>query len=301
MVSSPPQRAGITRRRFFAAAICAAAGTSVYGCEIDRHWIENTHYDVQLPGLAPEFDGVRIAQLSDIHIDEFTEPYFVREAVRNINRLKPDMVVLTGDFVTSQFGSLKFSQGSAWQCANILAGLECRQRYAVLGNHDELVGAGLVSSALRDNGITVLRNSFLPLEHGPARLWLAGVDDPVEGHPDPEAAIPAAIRNRPNEPVILLCHAPDYADDLLPQPAGQAVSLMLSGHTHGGQVRLPLVPPVHLPVLGRKYVEGWFRLGRLQLFVNRGLGTVGLPVRFDCAPEITLFTLRTDPARPGKV
>jgi hypothetical protein len=111
--------------------------------------------------------------------------------------------------------------------------------------------------------------------------------------PIPELAIPESIRNVPHEPIVLLCHAPDYVDDLLPTPAGRALSLMLSGHTHGGQIRIPLIGATSLPPLGHKYVEGWFRFGNLQLYVNRGLGTVGLPVRFNCPPEITLFTLRS--------
>jgi hypothetical protein len=118
------------------------------------------------------------------------------------------------------------------------------------------------------------------------------VDDPFEGHPDPELAIPVAIRNVANEPVVLMCHAPDYVDDLVATPAGRAVDLVLSGHTHGGQVRVPLIGPLTLPPLGKKYVEGWFQFGATQLYVNRGLGTVGLPFRFDCPPEIALMTLR---------
>ena len=115
----------------------------------------------------------------------------------------------------------------------------------------------------------------------------------VAGEPDPGAAIPASIRNVAHEPIILLCHAPDYADDLIVVPEGQAVSLMLAGHSHGGQIRLPIVGPLVLPDLGRKYIEGWFRFGSLQLYVNRGLGTVGLPIRFNCPPEIALLTLRS--------
>jgi predicted MPP superfamily phosphohydrolase len=90
-----------------------------------------------------------------------------------------------------------------------------------------------------------------------------------------------------------MCHAPDYVDFLLKQPAGGTVALMLSGHTHGGQVRLPFMGATQLPEMGRKYVEGWFRIGALQLYVNRGIGTIGVPFRFNCPPEITLFTLRT--------
>ena len=301
MVSSPPSaRSLFTRRQFFKVSVCAVFGLGFYGCVIDRHWLQIVHSDVYLEGLPHQFEGYRIAQLSDIHIDEFTEPFFVREAVDRINALTPDAVFLTGDFVSHQLESEKFAEGSAWQCANILTGLQCHNRYAILGNHDAMVGEDLVATALRDNGIPVLRNSFLPIERDGARVWLAGLDDALFGSPDPDKAIPAAIRNRPNEPVILLCHEPDYVDTVLRRPAGQAVDFILSGHTHGGQVRIPFVKPFHLPPLGRKYVHGWFNFGKAQLYVNRGLGTVGIPVRFDCPPEITLFTLRRPVAAVNK-
>jgi uncharacterized protein len=269
-----------------------AAGLPLYAGEIERHWVEVTRADVHLRNLPAAFDGLRIVQLSDIHMDEFTEPFFLRHVIDKINRLEPDAVFLTGDFVSEMPRSKVFAAGAAWQCANILTELKCRPLYAVLGNHDVTVGAEQVTEALTANGIIVLTNACLPVERGGARIWLAGLDDPLKGNPDPELAIPASIRNIPNEPVILMCHAPDYADDLLALPAGRAVGLMLSGHTHGGQVRLPLIGALTLPELGRKYVEGWFRFGGLQLYVNRGIGTVGVPFRFDCPPEITLMTLR---------
>jgi hypothetical protein len=282
-----------TRRRFLAAGACAAGGLALYAGEIARHWIEVSSRDVFLPGLPPAFDGFRIAQISDIHMDEFTEAFFVRDVVDRVNSLKPDAVFLTGDFVTAEFASRKFAIGAGWQCAGILNELTCRQRYAVLGNHDVMIGTDEVSEALTDNEIIVLRNYYMPLERSGGRIWLAGLADPLQGSPDPEATIPASIRNLPLEPIILLCHAPDYVDDLLTLPSGKAVSLMLCGHTHGGQVRLPLIGPMILPQMGRKYVEGWFRFGRLQMHVNRGIGTVGLPFRLDCPPEISMLTLRS--------
>ena len=297
---SLPSIRPFSRRRFLKAGLFGVAGLALYSGEIERHWIEVTQRDFFLRGLPSAFDGMRIVQISDIHLDDFTEPFFLRDVIGHINRIKPDVVVLTGDFATSEqdsrlgrkVASTKFARGAAWQCANILTGLECKSTYAVLGNHDFGVGAAEVATALGDNGITVLRNAFVSIERGGARIWLAGVDDPLEGHPNPELAIPASIRNVPNEPIVLLCHAPDYADRLLRGPAGQAVDLMLSGHTHGGQVRLPFLPAMRLPPLGRKYVEGWFRLDRLQLYVNRGIGTIGLPFRLFCPPEITVITLR---------
>jgi hypothetical protein len=282
----------INRRQFAKAALWGAAGLALYAGEVERHFIEISHTDVHLPGLSAAFDGMRIVQLSDIHLDVFTEPFFLRHAIHRINELNPDIVLLTGDFVTSIDPFRRFATATARQCATILRDLACRQRYAILGNHDVNAGAAMVTRNLQDNGIPVLNNASLAIERGNGRFWLAGLDDALEGNPDPDLAIPASIRNVPDEPVVLMCHAPDYADDLLTFPGGQAVSLMLSGHTHGGQVRLPLIGAMELPPLGKKYVEGWFRLQNLQLHVNRGLGTVGVPFRFDCPPEISVLTLR---------
>lgn len=287
----------ITRRQFAKAALAGAAGLALYAGEVERHFLEVSHSDVYLPGLHGAFDGMRIAQLSDIHLDVYTEPFFLHHAVDRINQLNPDAVLLTGDFVTGIKGSHRlpalgrFTDATAWQCAGILKKLQCPLRYAVLGNHDVHVGAEAVVEALTDNGITLLRNAYSPIERGGGRFWLVGLDDPLEGNPDPDLAIPASVRNIPHEPVVLMCHGPDYVDDLLTFPGGQSVSLMLSGHTHGGQIRLPFIGPLALPTLGKKYVEGWFRFGKLQLHVNRGLGTVGVPFRFDCPPEISLLTL----------
>jgi uncharacterized protein len=296
--SGPFSPLKLTRRQFVRTALIGAAGLAVYSGEIERHFLEVTHKDVYLQGLHAAFDGMRIAQLSDIHLDIFTEPFFLQHAVRRINELKPDAVFLTGDFVTGTRGMhrlpklRKLAQGTAWQCAEILKQIACPLRYAIVGNHDVHVGAEVVAEALTDNGITMLRNTYMPVERGGGRFWLAGLDDPVEGVPIPDLAIPESIRNVSGEPVVLMCHAPDYVDRLLVHPAGSAISLMLSGHTHGGQVRLPLVGEFTLPPLGRKYVQGWFRLANLQLHVNRGLGTVGVPFRFACPPELSMLTLR---------
>ena len=283
----------ISRRHFLAAGVFAAGGVGVYAAGIERHWIETTRRDVFLPGLPQAFDGFRIVQLTDIHFDEYTEPFLLRQAVAQINRMNPDAVLLTGDFITFGFWPRRYFPVHARQCGEILSHLNCTRRYAVLGNHDMLVGKRKIIDALTPTGITVLDNAYLPIEQAGSRIWIAGLEDPVMGKPDLDAAIPGSIRNLPQEPVILMCHAPDYIDELISQPAGQAVSFMLSGHTHGGQVRLPLIGPIVLPELGRRYVEGWFRVGEMQLYVNRGLGSMGLPIRFNCPPEIALFTLRS--------
>lgn len=282
----------ISRRRFLKAGLAGSGALALYSGEIARHWIEITEPEIKLSNLPAAFDGLRVAQLSDIHLDEFTEPFFLRMAIDRVNRLRPDVVLLTGDFVTYELLPKKFPRRAAWKCASILRQIECPQRYAVLGNHDVAIRGETVIDALSSIGVTVLRNSFTALQRGSSRIWLTGLDDAIEGHTDLDLTIPEFIRNRTDEPVILLCHEPDVVDFVVPHPVGPSVKLMVSGHTHGGQVRIPGLGPINLPAWGKKYVEGLFRFGDLQLYVNRGLGTVGVPFRLNCPPEITLFTLR---------
>ena len=283
----------VSRRSFLKGAMFGAGGLALYAGVFERHWLEIVHKEISISGLPEAFDGMKVAQLSDIHLDEFTEPFLLRESIDEINRAKPDMVLLTGDYVSAEVLPRNLTAKATWQCGSMLSRIECPQRYAIFGNHDVWAGEEHVGEALTTNGITVLKNSYLPLERSGARMWLAGVDDPVCGKPDPDQAIPASIRNKAGEPIILMCHAPDFVDELRDHPAGRAVSFVLSGHTHGGQIRLPFVGPLHLPPGGRNYVEGMFQVGSMQLYVNRGIGSVGVPFRFDCRPEITIFTLRT--------
>ena len=267
-----------------------------YSGEVERHWIDIVHRDVRISGLPPAFEGMTIAQLSDIHLDEYTEPFLLREAVDHINRMQPDMVLLTGDYVSAEVLSKKLTTEAAWHCASMLSNIRCPQKYAILGNHDILAGAHEVTEAIGSHNIPMLRNGFIPIERGGSRIWLAGIDDPVLGRPDPDRTIPVSIRNQQHEPVILMCHAPDFLDTLATHPISRSIALVLSGHTHGGQVCLPLLGAIHLPPGGRKYVEGWFNVGGMQLYVNRGIGSVGVPFRFNCRPEITRFRLRAEKA-----
>lgn len=289
--TEPPQqqqkhRSLISRRGFLALAGAAALGVAAYPTEVERHELDIVHLPIHLPRLADAFHGLRIAQISDIHYDEFTEPFFVRRTVEKVNALKPDVVLLTGDFVSDGPLPKRYAKRDAAPCAEILSGLACPVRFSVLGNHDSVVSAPIVTDALISNGIPVLANSYAPLERDGKRLWICGVEDPGTQEPDLDSAIPrSAIVDK--EPVILMSHAPDYADDVV----GHGVDLVLAGHTHGGQVRIPFVKPYHLPELGRKYVQGHFQLPGMQLYVNRGIGTVGVPMRFRCPPEITLITL----------
>ena len=195
---------------------------------------------------------------------------------------------LTGDFITH--GSLTFIAGghAIRRCAEILTTLTAPLRYAVLGNHDVSFSAATVIKTLGAHGTPVLVNQYLPIERNGARLWLCGVDDPGTSYPDLDLALPA----KPDGPVLLMAHEPDYADDVLTHPRGSLVDLMLAGHSHGGQIRLPFFGPLILPPMAEKYPEGHYRFNQMQLYVNRGIGIVGLPFRLNCPPEITVITLQ---------
>ena len=280
----------ISRRRFLqVSALAAGGGLVAYSGLWDRHNLEIIEQTIRLRRLPEAFHGLRMAQVSDIHYDEYTEPSFVREMVRRINTLNPDVVVFTGDFVTDGVLPKQVSARLSYPCAEILNGIQCAYRFASLGNHDTLVGWKVVVDALKIHNISTLVNSSLPFERGGDRLWFAGIRSSTEDFPELSEAMPALAA--PSEPVILLAHEPDYALRVVKRGG---VDLMLSGHTHGGQIRLPFIgtPRAMLPKGGRRFVHGSFQVGPLQLYVNRGIGTVTIPARFLCPPEITLFTLQ---------
>jgi uncharacterized protein len=262
---------------------------ALYAGEISRHELEIVHQPIAITNLPPSFQNYRIVQISDMHLEEFTEPIFLEHVVRKVNDLAPDLVLITGDFVTH--GAFTYTAGAyaAKRCAEILSAITCPLRYGCLGNHDVAAGAHIVIDALAPYGIPVLVNQHLPIERNGARIWLCAVHDPAVGAPDLDLTLPTD----PDGPVILMAHEPDYADTVAVHPRGHLVDLMLSGHSHGGQVKFPIVGALILPPMGTKYPEGRYRFQQIQLYVNRGLGTVGLPFRLNCPPEITVFTLRT--------
>jgi hypothetical protein len=289
IVADPPlaeQKKLLTRRKFILGS--AAGGLALYAGEHARHEISVVSLDVALAKLPDAFRGYRIAQISDIHFDEYTEPSFVRRVVGEVNRLAPDLVLLTGDYISNSPLGHDFAHGAIFRCAEVLSKLTCPLRFAVMGNHDSILGAPNIREALVTAAIPLLFNQHVAIERNGQRLWVAGIADPLSNKPDLDLAVPAS----PDGPVLLMCHAPDYADNVLAHARGALVDLMLAGHSHGGQVRLPIVGALHRVDGGRKYVQGLFRLGQMQLYVNRGIGTVGLPFRLNCPPEITLFTLR---------
>jgi predicted MPP superfamily phosphohydrolase len=282
------QKSVLTRRQFLRLSGLAAAGLGFYAGEIARHEIDIVQRTIVIPGLPEVFKGFRIAQVSDIHYKEFTETSFVKLVIHEVNALKADLVALTGDFVS--YGPVERHRSIPWayECGELLTRIQCPMRYAVMGNHDCIVNEAAATDALTTHGIPVLRNESIPIEREGKRIWLAGVTDSLEGSPksDFAKAFPKTAR-ADGEPVILLAHEPDVA----PEAAKYHYDLMLSGHTHGGQIRIPFLPPIHLPPLGKDYIEGHFQVGPMQLYVNRGIGTVELPFRLNCPPEITVFTL----------
>jgi hypothetical protein len=162
--------------------------------------------------------------------------------------------------------------------------------FGVLGNHDAESRPNHITETMRAAGVQVLRNAAFPLERGSARFWIVGLEDALSGTQD----LDTALRDVPaTEVSVLLVHEPDFADVAAQSP----VDLQLSGHSHGGQIRLPLLGPPYLPYMARKYPVGLYSVGNMKLYTNAGLGTIRLPIRLFAPPEITLFTLRAAPAR----
>jgi uncharacterized protein len=247
-------------------------------------WVSGKRFAVNeeriwLDALPEAFSGLRVVQISDIHHGLFLPKEWLAEAVQQTNRLHADMVVLTGDFVT-------YSRANIDPAAEILGRLRARYGVlAVLGNHDFRVGADSVTTALRQQRIEVLRNQHTTIQFGGASLYVAGVDDYGYG-----ADVRRALRGIPRDAAtVLLAHNPR----IISLASRHGVSLVLSGHTHGGQVNLPLLGTVYGRSPERlRYKIGWDRLGTTQIYVSRGIGTIVLPWRLRCPAEITHLELR---------
>ncbi|HDQ71289.1 MAG TPA: metallophosphoesterase, partial [Chloroflexi bacterium] len=241
------------------------------------NWPTIRRVSIPITGLPVALDGYTIVQLSDLHRGPVVTEDDLDRAVGLALRAESDLFVLTGDFVSR-------TAHYALSCAQALRPLvRERPTLACLGNHDHWTDAVTVAHALTSEGITVLRNESLNVAEG---LWVAAVDDVWERRADLGRAlegIPGAAT------IVLLVHEPDYADQVV---ADGRVHLQLSGHSHGGQVRLPFLGVPVLPYLARKYVAGRYQVGHTWLYVNRGIGVVRPAVRFNCRPEVTHLTLR---------
>jgi predicted MPP superfamily phosphohydrolase len=268
-----------------------AAGVGAFAVDaalIEPNRVRIVRQEIRLRRWPSRLDGFSIAQLSDFHYDPYFSVHPLRSSVEMVNALHPQLIVLTGDFVSVPlFGEPEKGALMAEPCAQLLKKMTAPYGlWAVMGNHDAFSDPDHVTAALRAEGIQVLLNQSAPIESNGGRFWLSGVDDVLGRGAD----LDGALRNIPSaEATILLAHEPDFADRVAHYP----VDLQLSGHSHGGQVRLPFAGPLYLPELARKYIRGLYKIGGLTLYTNPGIGTVSVPVRFHCPAEITLFTLRS--------
>jgi len=277
--------AALGRARVISALAGAALALAGYAWQVETRRLRITRLTIRLPGLPPAFEGYRIAHLSDLHLGVRMNYARLPLIVAAVQRERPDLIVLTGDFATGTRDGL--TEGPALLSAlRALDGV-----WAVLGNHDHVAGANRVTTMLDAAGIGLLHNTSHTLRRGDDTLVLAGVDDAVQGAPDLRAALEGAP---PDQPAILLAHTPDFAPRAAADPR---VALQLSGHSHGGQVCLPGGRPLVLPRGGKAYPAGLYAIGDLQLFVTVGTGTSWLVARLNCRPEFAMITLAADPAQ----
>lgn len=274
----------ISRRGLLrAGAVVLAAGSpfGLYAWRYEPHWRTTRELAMPLTNLPEKWAGKRIVQLSDLHIGALVDSDYIIESFEAVNAMKPDMVLITGDFMSC------WKDEQVEEVARVLKHLKEPPHgvHACLGNHD--YGGGWkenwVADALveRLDGVRFLRNESTDMDG----LKLIGLDDLWSPNFEP---IPALRNARPGEPTICLCHNPDVCDMRV---WGDFRGWILSGHTHGGQCKAPFLPPPLLPVNNRKYTKGIFELDENRtLHINPGLGYVRR-VRFNVRPEITVFTL----------
>lgn len=290
-------------RRLLKLPVILIALTLAYSMLISTRRVEVSHHNATISNLPIEMNGIRVVQISDIHVSPLFRAGSMRRIVRMTNDCHPDLIVLTGDFVN--YGSIKYLPKTVQKLRALKAPLGV---FACLGNHDYWEGADEVRAVLEDNGVKVLMNENVKLGD---RLYLAGLDDLMSGSPD----LKQTLEGIPdNSAAILLSHNPT----VLPRVRDHDL-LVLSGHSHGGQIALPFLGPrrtIELPGLnaftryyesfgvkarhGRmdavstyRYPEGWYNDERAKMFVSRGIGfNLAIPIRLNCAPEIACFDLR---------
>jgi predicted MPP superfamily phosphohydrolase len=284
--------------RWGLAAAGVGAAALAYATRVESTWLEVTRRELALPRLPAALDGLRIAHLSDFHRSQIVSRHYLAACVAAAMTERPDVILLTGDFVTRKARYVP-------EVTELLAPLRAPLGvWGVLGNHDTQVGAAAVSAAVEASGARMLRNRHARVSVDGVELWLAGVDCPHHEQyrlTDPRRAgwaqvyrrlLNSALDGIPADGFrVLLAHTPDVIRDA----ARRGVDLMLSGHTHGGQVRLPLLGATVVPSrYGHRYASGAFRVEGTTLYVSRGMGTVRFPLRFLCRPELAIHTLRQD-------
>lgn len=270
----------VSRRKFVGQVLGVTAMTAFAGYPVweTRHLIIN-RLSVPVPHLPESLSGLKIAFLADIHVGPFLSTRYLRQVVNRVNALGADLIALGGDYVHRE---AQYVAATALELARLSAPLGV---FSILGNHDYYAGRILTLAEFTKNHIPCLVNSGQRITRGTDSFWLAGVDDLCRGNPRPEKALQGVV---PGEAVIMLSHCPDVAETL----DDDRVGLMLCGHTHGGQVRLPLIGSPIIPSrYGQKYAAGLVKAPKTNCFVTRGVGTIFPPVRLNCPPEIALLTL----------
>lgn len=252
-----------------------------YSHLIEPNWLEVTHPSIQVHGLPSSLDGVVIAQLSDFHLRACAGPNeAVDQAIAACNALRPDLVVLTGDYLGERQALPRLAAS--------LSRLEVRPAFAVLGNHDYRYGPRYRRSIVRcltDHGIELLDNRAAAFERNGSRLWLVGVGDGFTSHDHLDQALAGLAAD--DRPRVLLSHYPDLLFDL----PSDRFELALAGHSHGAQIHLPFVSAVALQRSSTVFDRGFYRVNGVPLYVNRGLGTSGRRLRLFSRPELTLLRL----------
>jgi len=270
----------ISRRRFLAGIGAGGAAVAIDAFGFEAHRVLLSRHEVRIPGLPSGLDGLRIAQASDVHFPG--NRIAARAALDLLGRERPDIVLLTGD-MTESLGALGEVRAFAAEARGSLATI------ALLGNWEHRVGAvGKVAlDTYRGAGVDLLVNRSMTVDVEGVPLTLVGLDDPVSGLPELSKARENVVRDSTE---IWLVHAPGVVDHL-PLGIQPPPALVLAGHTHGGQIRIPLLPPV-TPVGAGRFLEGWYYDTFAPLYVTRGIGTTGIPARFRCPAEVPVFTLR---------
>ena len=275
----------LSRRKFLkglaAAGLVGVSGTAAYATLFEPFNYELTERDVFINGLPESFDGFRIAQLTDVHHSRLVPLGQVERVVELTRAARPDMVVLTGDYTTTLRRYIE-------PCAEALGSIEAPEgTWAVLGNHDHYTDPELTARALTRRRVGVLSNANTLIRRGEDSLQLAGIDDWGWGATDFERALYGLDTSRPT---VLLSHEPRVFD----MSAARDLSLVISGHTHGGQICLPLLGAPARFFFGDelRYLRGLYERDGAQLYVSRGTGVIGLPVRFGARPEIAVLRLR---------
>ena len=271
-------------RRHFLAATAGALGAAALGDGflLEPAAVQVTRHELPIPGLPAALDGVRIACLADVHLHRGISRA-AHAALEQVDRERPEIVVLAGD-ICNKRGDLPTLTAWARDARGTLA------TFATFGNWERYakIDRATAEAAYGKAGVEFLCNTTARVSIRGATLTILGLDDPVEGRPDPMAAL-AGVGAR--DVAVWVLHGPGYVDEL-PKSVAPRPALFLAGHTHGGQIRLPGITPV-LPVGSGRFVAGWYRDTVAPLYVSRGIGTVFVPARLFCPPELPVFSLRS--------